>query len=416
MRAMRIERRTVLWTIGIAALVNVGVGFLFAYPAASGGGVGVLVYVAWRLVCSRSKRWKKNSKNNKKNTNTDAAETSPVHVGAHEPVDPNDTDALFRQMLAQGRSALLLRPQVAENLSSEQRLGAKEALFEAMTVVPDGEVVLGQIDDALDDGKLDYEELAEFEGRVVRVEHFLLDRYLVTNRQFERFVAGGGYEQVTLWDEAIWPAVLDFVDQTGQPGPRYWHDGRFEPGRADHPVIGVSWFEASAYACWLGKRLPTGAEWVKAGSWPVKLASARVQRRYPWGETMDRGRANLWGSGPGDTVAVDQLADGVSVGGVYQLIGNVWEWTGGDFRGEGHGQGPLIPDVLLKSIRGGAFDTYFDNQATCHFQSGEAAIARKHNIGFRCAVGVCDLTLADVAQQRAESEELEAAAAEEVQV
>ena len=47
----------------------------------------------------------------------------------------------------------------------------------------------------------------------------------------------------------------------------------------------------------------------------------------------------------------------------------------------------------MKSIRGGAFDTYFDNQATCQFQSGESPLARKHNIGFRLAVGVCDLVL-----------------------
>jgi iron(II)-dependent oxidoreductase len=53
----------------------------------------------------------------------------------------------------------------------------------------------------------------------------------------------------------------------------------------------------------------------------------------------------------------------------------------------------LAFEVPLKSIRGGAFDTYFDNQATCQFQSGETAIARKRNIGFRCALGACDVML-----------------------
>ena len=47
----------------------------------------------------------------------------------------------------------------------------------------------------------------------------------------------------------------------------------------------------------------------------------------------------------------------------------------------------------LKSIRGGAFDTYFDNQATCQFESGEYPLSRRHNIGFRCAIGTCDLVL-----------------------
>jgi gamma-glutamyl hercynylcysteine S-oxide synthase len=107
---------------------------------------------------------------------------------------------------------------------------------------------------------------------------------------------------------------------------------------------------------------------------------------------MDLGRANLWGSGPGGVVAVTEFPEGVSVGGAYQLIGNVWEWTSGAFRGTGGGHWQL--PTPMKSIRGGAFDTYFDNQAACQFQSGESPLARRHNIGFRCAVGVCDLELA----------------------
>ena len=95
-------------------------------------------------------------------------------------------------------------------------------------------------------------------------------------------------------------------------------------------------------------------------------------RRYPWGEAMDRARANLWGSGPGRPVPVDEFPDGVSVGGVHQLIGNVWEWTAGAF----HSREPRTRPVQtkMKSIRGGAFDTYFDNQATCQFQSGDVAL------------------------------------------
>ncbi|HID77945.1 MAG TPA: hypothetical protein EYP56_18360, partial [Planctomycetaceae bacterium] len=79
--------------------------------------------------------------------------------------------------------------------------------------------------------------------------------------------------------------------------------------------------------------------------------------------------------------------------GVYQLIGNVWEWTRSDFRTDQLIEGQLLLDAPMKSIRGGAFDTYFDNQATCQFQSGEPAMSRKANIGFRCAISVCNLTL-----------------------
>src|SRR5512146_2508549 len=105
---------------------------------------------------------------------------------------------------------------------------------------------------------------------------------------------------------------------------RYWTHGSYDPAKADHPVVGVSWHEAAAYARWVGKRLPTDAEWVKAGSWPMSLSGLGItQRRFPWGNVMDPDRANLWGSGPGATVSVDRHADGASVGGHYQLIGNV---------------------------------------------------------------------------------------------
>jgi len=310
--------------------------------------------------------------------------SSPRTV-ARARVDPNDTDGLVEQMLAEGRFALLLRRQVVGNLSGEQ--------FRRT------DVVLGRIDEALDDGKLEAEEILAARGRVIHVQRFFLDRYPVTNRQYSEFVTAGGYQQVTLWDPSILPAVLDFVDRTGVPGPRYWVDGCFAAGQEEYPVVGVSWYEASAYARWLGKRLPSDAEWVKAGSWPVPLSpTTREQRKYPWGETMDRSRANLWGSGPMKIAPVTAFPEGVSIGGVYQLIGNTWEWVGGDFRGADHPQRELALPAAMKSIRGGAFDTYFDNQATCQFQSGENPLHRRHNISFRCAVGTCDLVLARPAQ------------------
>ena len=95
---------------------------------------------------------------------------------------------------------------------------------------------------------------------------------------------------------------------------------------------------------------------------------------------------------------VDQYPSGVSAGGVHQLIGNVWQWTASNYGGASLPADQLpvsglrLP-VPLKCIRGGAFDTYFDKQASCQFQSGENPLNRRNNIGFRCAIGVCDLTL-----------------------
>jgi iron(II)-dependent oxidoreductase len=108
---------------------------------------------------------------------------------------------------------------------------------------------------------------------------------------------------------------------------------------------------------------------------------------------MDRERCNLWGSSANRRVAVDRYPNGASVGGALQLIGNVWEWTSGHFSTGAYARRDLILPTPMRSVRGGAFDTYFENQATCQFQSGDDPVARKHNIGFRCAVSMCDLAL-----------------------
>jgi iron(II)-dependent oxidoreductase len=317
--------------------------------------------------------------------------------------DSGRAESLADEMLAQGRYALLLRPQLIKNLSAKQLSRTRTALSEGMCLVPEGPVVVRR---AL--APVEGQGEITSDGPSLRVESYYLDRYPVTNGQFYQFVANGGYEQMAIWDPEIWPALLDFVDATGHPGPRFWREGRFARNEDHHPVVGVSWYEAVAYARWAGKRLPTAAEWVKAGSWPVSIPGhPLLLRRYPWGEAMDRGRANLWGSGPGRTVSVYDFPGGVSVGGVHQLIGNVWEWTSDNFDSDAEDGGAFNLQTKLKSIRGGAFDTYLDCQATCHFESGDVTLARKHNVGFRCAISLCDVATsredADESQDDAES-------------
>jgi iron(II)-dependent oxidoreductase len=314
----------------------------------------------------------------------------PVHI---KPVyDENDPMALAERMLDQGRYALLLRPQIAAHLPREQGQAAIRAMDDAMGIVPEGDVLLQSWRHSSD-----RDEVNTHRERLVHVDAMYLDRYLVTNRQFQQFVDDDGYTNMPLWDSTIWPAVLDFVDRTGHSGPRFWRDGHYAAGEDDHPVVGVSWYEGAAFARWSGKRLPSDPEWVKAGCWPVLTQGTRpMQRRYPWGDTMDRELANLWGSGPDAPVSVYELPDGVSVGGIYQLIGNVWEWTTSNFGVWDTLTRKLETMTPMKSIRGGAFDTYFETQATCQFQSGESPISRKHNIGFRCALALCDVISTDL--------------------
>jgi len=220
---------------------------------------------------------------------------------------------------------------------------------------------------------------------------FLLARRCVTNESFQKFVDGGGYADLNLWPEDLWPHLIDFKDQTEQPGPRFWRDGRHDKRFADHPVVGICYYEAAAYAAWAGYRLPTGAEWQMAASWRIR-SSAHVMRRYPWGDALDTRRCNIWASNIAHTVSVGSYEAGAAPNGVLQLVGNVWEWTGSDYTVHDEGGRMVVGDMLLMEVRGGAYDTYFASQATSQFRTGLAALSRVHNVGLRCAL---DLAASD---------------------
>lgn len=227
---------------------------------------------------------------------------------------------------------------------------------------------------------------------------FYLDRLAVTNADYACFVADGGYSQCELWPVEIWPNVLQFVDSTGQAGPRFWKEGKPPKNRDNHPVVGVCWYEASAYARWVGKRLPVAAEWQQAATWCSGSTVCRSldggggQPRYPWGDSFDPARCNTWFGGPGETVPVDAYYEGCTPNGVYQLIGNVWEWVATQYScGTSRPDVQILLEQPMAEIRGGAFDTYFERQATCQFRTGQPFLYRGRNIGFRCCVSVSAL-------------------------
>ncbi len=325
---------------------------------------------------------------------------------------PQSTDGLVDELLASGRYALLLRPETKQHLTQLHVVRAVRQLDENMALVPAGRVLLGQLAEQSHAacGPTDTDARL-IDRNLVNVEPVYFDRFCVTNEDYQRFVDAGGYEQLVLWHEEALPALLDFVDSTGLPGPRHWSDGQYPANEGRLPVVGLSWFEASAYARWVGKRLPTDAEWTKAGAWPVESAPGRIaQRRYPWGESFDVRRAHLYGSGKQGPVPVDEFPGGVSVGGIHQLIGNVWEWTSSSL--SDLGDSTLHVSESIMSIRGGAFDTYFENQATCHFQSGEHVLARRRNIGFRLALPMSDLEAKSDAEDSQPGDELATSVAE----
>ncbi len=124
-----------------------------------------------------------------------------------------------------------------------------------------------------------------------------------------------------------------------------------------------------------------------AASWRIRSA-ANTLRRYPWGDAFDTGKCNVWMSRIGHTVPVTEYDNGAAPNAVLQLVGNVWEWTGSDFSVVDDENRVVVGDMLMQEIRGGAFDTYFPSQATSVFRTGLAALARTHNVGFRCIVNL----------------------------
>jgi iron(II)-dependent oxidoreductase len=218
---------------------------------------------------------------------------------------------------------------------------------------------------------------------------FLLARHAVTNAEFQHFVDAGGYRDTSVWPEEIWPHLIGFKDETGEPGPRWWRNGCHDRRLSNHAVVGISFYEAAAYVQWAGYRLPTEAEWQMAASWRIRSA-ANVHRRYPWGDSLDLQRCNIWGSGYAGTLPVDACPGGAAPNGVSQLIGNVWEWTDSDFLCADTKGRRIVGDTRMNSIRGGAFDTYFPWQATATFRTGLVCLARSNNVGFRCALNLVE--------------------------
>ncbi|MCA1733791.1 MAG: SUMF1/EgtB/PvdO family nonheme iron enzyme, partial [Acidobacteria bacterium] len=153
----------------------------------------------------------------------------------------------------------------------------------------------------------------------VTLPDFWIDQYEATNAEFKAFVDAGGYGRRDLWNHPFtrggttlsWEeAVRGFVDQTGQPGPAGWELGSFARGQEDHPVEGISWYEAIAYADFVGKSLPTVFHWKRAADDGERIFSDIL--------TM----SNFEGEG---ALPVGSLG-GLGSWGTYDMAGNVKEW------------------------------------------------------------------------------------------
>lgn len=165
------------------------------------------------------------------------------------------------------------------------------------------------------------------ETAVGRLDDFYIDRFEVTNRQFQEFVDDGGYGTRDYWKhgfvedgaELPWEeAIARFVDRTGRPGPANWQAGTHPEGQGDHPVSGISWYEAAAYAELVGKSLPSGHHWGLARGEATTLLQFPQLGGYaifaPFSNFGGRG-SHAVGSQPSITAF-----------GAYDMAGNVREW------------------------------------------------------------------------------------------
>ena len=209
----------------------------------------------------------------------------------------------------------------------------------------------------------------ETEGLVL--DDFYVDQFEVTNEQFKSFVDAGGYRSQKHWGHEFikdgivltWEeAMEEFVDQTGRPGPSGWEAGDYPDGEDDYPVSGISWYEAAAYADFVGKSLPTGIHWgIARGEYVPWINSAILG-----GLGVIVPFVNFRGEGP---VAVGSL-NGITPCGAHDLAGNVREWCWNQTQ-----EGRLI--------RGGAW-----NDAPYMFvrRSQLPPFDRSPKNGFRCAL------------------------------
>ncbi|MEP6743775.1 MAG: ergothioneine biosynthesis protein EgtB [bacterium] len=232
----------------------------------------------------------------------------------------------------------------------------------------------------------------------VFLQDFAIDRALVSNGDYLEFIHDNGYQDFRWWFSEGW----EVVNQEQWRAPLYWelHDGEWmirdfaglhsAKNKGNEPVSHVSFYEASAFAKWAGKRLPTEAEWEKAACTDATTGELIA---FPWGDSEpDTSRANLFENGLWSPAPIGSFPDGQNSYGCHQMIGDVWEWTTSDyvpypgFKSEFDEYNDKW-FVNQKVLRGGSFAT-----PQIHIRSTYRNFFHAHErwmvSGFRCAKDV----------------------------
>lgn len=227
-----------------------------------------------------------------------------------------------------------------------------------MVLIPAGEFVMGD----------DNHNPNEKPAHKVTLPDYYIDKFEVTNEQYKKF-------------------CTDMKRKC--PTNPWWDEKYFD--QANMPVVGVDFEDASAYAAWANKRLPTEEEWEKAASWgPAET----TKRTWPWGNSSEGGRATL---GAEHTTAVGANPNGVSAYGVHDMAGNVLEWVNAHYQPYA-GNTATDPNfgAANRVVRGGHFRSQAEDARTARriyvppkFTAAEEK-QRTWLIGFRCVVSAND--------------------------
>ncbi len=241
-------------------------------------------------------------------------------------------------------------------LRAMQALQIEDDLDKApMVFVPAGPFLMGS----------DSHSEAERPRRVAQTQSFYIDKYPVTNAQYQRFLDWVKKSNDHSFCHSAEPPDKDHTPST-------W---KTEENIPNHPVVGIDWYDAYAYASWVRKRLPTETEWERA-------ARGVDGRTAPWGEgpacqqqVMQAYCRTKWHR-PDHTVAVDHFKDNESPYGCSGMCGNVWEWCA-----DAVGTGPT--NATCRVIRGGSFASQAWDMR-CSLRLGYRENLRFRDVGFRC--------------------------------